>query len=243
MDKYHVNLSDFDLELFLIGKKLVIESTSFEVLERVCEQFSKKRTPAFVIAEAGTGIENFLERRKDKHPESVFVVDCFRCTNLFAELAIQIGLGHKNINWFDTPISNIVEGLVYFLGKTNNRTLIVFNHCDTLKLPPFAELLFQCSAFSGLASVMYRITPAYGEKIEKCTDPKLRHFAAIHGKLGIDFPTEANLSTACHKNGIISAAVVAKLIKDTLDFDVVASRVDTLRNDVKAFIQQNGQSN
>ena len=234
----NVNLADFDLDLFLIGKKLVIDSDGLQLFALACERLSKQRTSAFLTAPPGTGVENFLERYRAANPECVFLVDCFRSQGIFGELMLQIGFGHRQINWFDTPVENIVEGLTYFLHKVNNRTVFVFDHCDHLKLPRLAELLSMCAMFNGHAASIFRVTPSYAEKIEKCSDATLRHHVAPLGKLNIDYPTETDLIKACHKNGIISAAVVSTLVQNTLDFDTVASRVQMLRSQVKSYLDK-----
>jgi len=236
-----INLRDFDVELFIRGKPLELLSEGLDILEKVSGDLAKHRSIACLIADPGTGVENFFNRYKEKNLESVFIMDCFKCSNMFADLMLEIGLGHKLVNWYDTPIPNIVEALIYYLNAMNNRTLLIFNHCDSLNLAKFAELLDDCALFKNRAGIIFRITKGYGQRILKSSKPELRQHLATVGRLEIDYPSEKELLSACHKNGIISAAVANGIVKDTFDFDVICSRVESLRADVKSFIQANGK--
>lgn len=235
-----INPKDFDLNVFLLGKPLILKTRDLEILEKELEVASRVRKTFCTIAPPGTGVESFLGPYKDANLERVFVSNCNSTTieTIFGDLMIQMEFGHKLVNWYDTPVANIVKALIYYLHETNNRTVLIFNHCDNIKLPQFRDLLLELSKIKGQAGIMFRITPLMKQKITNSSDPALRHHVAQCGKLEIGYPTPEQLILSCHENGIISKSVAEGIVKGTLDFDVVCSRVDTLRSEVKDHIQK-----
>ncbi len=240
-----INPKDFDLNTFILGKPLNLKTKDLEISEKELEISSRVKKCFCLIAPPGTGLESFLRPYKDANPEQVFICNCQGMTveTIFGDLMMQIGFGHKLVNWYETPVSNIVEALIYFLHETNNRTILIFNHCDNMKLPQFRDLLSAFTRFKGQAGIMFRITPSMGTKIINSSDPALRHHIAQLGKLEIGYPTPEQLLLSCHENGIISRSVAEGIVKDTLDFDVVCSRVETLRSEVRDYIQKNVKQN
>jgi len=238
-----INLKDFDLENFLLGKRINLVSDEMNILNNACEHLVRYRQRICLKAPPGSGVENFFVRYKEKNPEQVFIVSCRSgsVNESFAHLMLELGFGHKTVNWFDTPVDNIVRALIYYLYKINARPLLIFDNCDSFKLPQLSNLLSELLRMKNETGLMFRITPNFADKIARSSDTQLRHCITQFDILEIQYSQPDELKKAVQENGIISNAVAEGIIKDTLDYDVICDRVDRLRSQVKAYLSEKGR--
>lgn len=239
-----INLKDFDLERFLIGRPLELNSGEIDILRNACDHLARFRQRICLITPPGTGVENFWVRYKNENPEQIFVLSCSNGSveKVFGHLMIELGFGHKQVNWFDTPVENIVQALIYYLDKINNRTLLVFDNCDSLTIPKLCELLGKLLRMKNQTGILFRITPSFADRIKKSSNSEIRHYITQFDVLEIKYSEPAELLKAVQENGIVSKGVAEGIIKDTLDFDLICRRVETLRLEVKAFLENSTKS-
>src|SRR6218665_1966307 len=109
----NINPHDFDINKFIHNESLIPNSEDIDILENLLNKISRvpPPKPICLVADPSTGVDTFLDKYKNNNTNSVFIVSCRsqKIQNIFGDLMTEIGFGHRMVNWYDTPLSNIID--------------------------------------------------------------------------------------------------------------------------------------